>query len=46
MGTWIIGAFVLGIVALATRKVYKDAEKDRRCGCAGCSGCAKSPADN
>lgn len=38
MGTLIIGIIVLGIAALAGRKVYKDQKKGNTCSC-GCENC-------
>lgn len=41
MGTFIVGAVVLGIIILAARSVYKSRKKGDGCGC-GCSGCGGS----
>lgn len=36
MGTFIVGAIVLGIVISAAYSVYKSRKKGGGCGCAGC----------
>lgn len=41
MATFIIGAVIIAIVALAIRNMYKSNKKGNGCGC-GCEGCSKS----
>ena len=45
MGTYIVGAIVLGIVGLAIRKIYQDKKAGKGCGSCescGCGGCGCS----
>ena len=42
MGTYIVGAIVLGIVGLAIRKIYQDKKAGKGCGSCESCGCGCS----
>lgn len=44
--TWIIGALVFALLALAVYRIYKDKKRGKGCGCgkscgSGCEGCTR-----